>query len=60
MRCSKCCVRNVMLDLFPHAGEGGAGGCRGARGKKWWVLHCGFPVDLGGFLAGGFAFFVNF
>ena len=38
----ECCVRNVILDLFPHAGGG-------ACGKKGWVLHYGLEKISTGF-----------
>ena len=57
---STCCVRNVILDLFPHAGgKGGSGwGGRGhvGRGCGCFTMDLNrFPMDLGGFLARGFA-----
>ena len=48
------------LDLFPHAGgEGrvGGGGHAGRGGGCFTMDFCRFPMDLGGFLARGFALF---
>ena len=48
------------LDLFPHAGGEGAGGRVwghvGRGGGCFTMDFCRFPIDLGGFLARGFAF----
>ena len=55
---SKCCVRNVMLDLFPHAGGWGRGHA-GRGGGCCTFDFCRFTMDLDGFLARAFALFVK-
>ena len=56
----ECCIRNVILDLFPHAEGGGrvGGGGHVRRGGVCFTMDfCRLPLDFCGFIACGFDVF---